>query len=112
MCRPRRRGGGRRSGWRGGVWGLDQTGLSQKAGAVVSDLRIGRDADLRSNLLGERDVDVLLAADLMAAARPSVLVASDETRTALSKSTATGTAASNPDSGPSGRPRSSRRRRA
>ena len=45
-----------------GVWGLDQTGLSQKAGAVVSDLRIGRDADLRSNLLGERDVDVLLAA--------------------------------------------------
>jgi indolepyruvate ferredoxin oxidoreductase len=56
-------------------WGLDQTGLSQKAGAVASDLRIGSDADARSNLLGDGDVDVLLAADLMAATRPSVLLA-------------------------------------
>ncbi|MEW6472811.1 MAG: indolepyruvate ferredoxin oxidoreductase family protein [Actinomycetota bacterium] len=66
-----------------GVWGLDQTGLSQKAGAVVSDLRFGPDADLRSNVLGDGEVDVLLAADLMATARPSVLVATDPTRTAL-----------------------------
>ena len=72
-----------------GVWGLDQTGLSQKAGAVVSDLRIGPDANVRSNLLGDGDVDVLLAADLMAAARPSVLLATDETRTALVASLST-----------------------
>ena len=72
-----------------GVWGLDQTGLSQKAGAVVSDLRIGPDADARSNLLGDGEVDVLLAADLMAAARPSALLAIDETRTALVASVST-----------------------
>ena len=72
-----------------GVWGLDQTGLSQKAGAVVSDLRIGPDADVRSNLLGDGDVDVLLAADLMAAARPSVLLATDQSRTALVASLST-----------------------
>jgi indolepyruvate ferredoxin oxidoreductase len=66
-----------------GAWGLDQTGLSQKAGAVISDLRIGPDAGLRANLLGDHDADLFLAADLMATARPSVLAAADETRTAL-----------------------------
>jgi indolepyruvate ferredoxin oxidoreductase len=55
------------------VWGLDQTGLSQKAGPVVSDLRIGPGAWARSNVLGDDDVDVLLATDLMAAVPPSVL---------------------------------------
>jgi indolepyruvate ferredoxin oxidoreductase len=55
------------------VSGLDQTGLSQKAGPVVSDLRIGPGAADRSNVLGDGEVDVLLAADLMAAVRPSVL---------------------------------------
>jgi indolepyruvate ferredoxin oxidoreductase len=55
------------------VSGLDQTGLSQKAGPVVSDLRIGPGAWERSNLLGNGEVDVLLATDLIAAARPSVL---------------------------------------
>src|SRR5581483_3665066 len=70
-----------------GVWGLDQTGLSQKAGAVVSDVRIGGGADPGSNVLGDGDADVFLAADLMAAARPSVLAAADGTRTALVAST-------------------------
>ena len=55
------------------VSGLDQTGLSQKAGPVVSDLRIGPGAWDRSNVLGDDEVDVLLATDLMAAVRPSVV---------------------------------------
>jgi indolepyruvate ferredoxin oxidoreductase len=55
------------------VWGLDQTGLSQKAGPVISDLRIGPGAADRSNLLVDDQVDVLLAADLLAAAQPEVL---------------------------------------
>ena len=55
------------------VWGLDQTGLSQKAGPVISDLRMGPGAGDRSNVLGDGEVDVLLAADLVAASMPSVI---------------------------------------
>jgi indolepyruvate ferredoxin oxidoreductase len=69
------------------VWGLDQTGLSQKAGAVVSDLRIGAGATTRSNVIGEGEADLLLAADLMAAAQPSVLYATSAQRTAVVGST-------------------------
>ncbi len=70
------------------VWGLDQTGLSQKAGPVVSDLRIGRGAWDRSNVLGEDEIDVLLATDLMAAVRPSVLSGIRSGHTAVIGSTA------------------------
>ncbi|MCU4186800.1 indolepyruvate ferredoxin oxidoreductase family protein [Acidiferrimicrobium sp. IK] len=69
------------------VWGLDQTGLSQKAGPVISDLRMGRGALDRSNVLGEAEVDLLLAADLPAAARSSVLAGLDSGRTAIVAST-------------------------
>jgi indolepyruvate ferredoxin oxidoreductase len=55
------------------VWGLDQTGLSQKAGPVISDLRVGPGAAERSNVLGDGQVDVLVAADLVAASVPAVL---------------------------------------
>jgi indolepyruvate ferredoxin oxidoreductase len=55
------------------VWGLDQTGLSQKAGPVISDIRMGPGAGDRSNVLGDGEVDVLLAADLVAASMPSVV---------------------------------------
>ncbi len=55
------------------VWGLDQTGLSQKAGPVISDLRIGPGAQDRSNVLGTDEVDLLIAADLVAAGAPGVL---------------------------------------
>ena len=46
------------------VHGLDQIGLSQKAGPVVSDLRITRRGRLGSNRLGNRQADLLLAFDL------------------------------------------------
>ncbi len=45
------------------VRGLDQTGMSQKAGPVVSDVRISADAPLPSNKANASSVDVLLAFD-------------------------------------------------
>jgi indolepyruvate ferredoxin oxidoreductase len=63
------------------VWGLDQTGLSQKAGPVISDLRIGPGAGERSNVLGEGEVDLLIAADLVAASVPKVLTSMARGRT-------------------------------
>jgi indolepyruvate ferredoxin oxidoreductase len=47
--------------------GLDQTGLSQKAGPVVSDLRLSTASVPDSNLLGDHSADVLLAFDLLTA---------------------------------------------
>jgi indolepyruvate ferredoxin oxidoreductase len=49
------------------VSGLDQTGLSQKAGPVVSDLRIGGPGPGRAS---RRGVDLVLAFDLLTAAGP------------------------------------------
>ncbi len=71
------------------VWGLDQTGLSQKAGPVISDLRIGPGATDRSNVLGEGEVDLLLAADLVAASVPKVLASMAAGRTTVIGSSAT-----------------------
>ena len=71
------------------VWGLDQTGLSQKAGPVISDLRIGPGAGDRSNVLGEGEVDLLLAADLVAASVPAVLASMATGRTVVVGSSAT-----------------------
>ena len=71
------------------VWGLDQTGLSQKAGPVISDLRIGPGAGERSNVLGEGEVDLLVAADLVAASTPEVLSSMVPGRTAVVGSSAT-----------------------
>ncbi len=48
--------------------GLDQTGLSQKAGPVVSDVRIGATLDHASNKAGRSTTDVLLGFDLLVAA--------------------------------------------
>ena len=70
------------------VWGLDQTGLSQKAGPVISDLRIGPGAGDRSNVLGDGEVDVLVAADLMASSAPAVLGSLAPGRTAVVGSSA------------------------
>jgi indolepyruvate ferredoxin oxidoreductase len=50
------------------VRGLDQTGLSQKAGPVVSDLRISRGAPAASNHAPAAGVDCLLGFDLLVAA--------------------------------------------
>ena len=70
------------------VWGLDQTGLSQKAGPVISDLRVGPGAADRSNVFGEGEVDLLIAADLVAASLPKVLASMTEGRTTVVGSSA------------------------
>ena len=71
------------------VWGLDQTGLSQKAGPVISDLRMGPGAADRSNVLGEDEVDLLIASDLVAASVPNVLASMTQGRTTVVGSSAT-----------------------
>jgi indolepyruvate ferredoxin oxidoreductase len=50
------------------VRGLDQIGLSQKAGPVVSDVHITRAHDSISSRLGSAEADVLLAFDQLVAA--------------------------------------------
>ncbi len=66
-------------GWN--VRGLDQTGLSQKAGPVVSDLRLHREAASDSNLLGEGEADLVVGFDLIVAASERTLAAAEEDRT-------------------------------
>jgi indolepyruvate ferredoxin oxidoreductase len=64
------------------VTGLDQTGLSQKAGPVVSHLRLWNgDPDL-SNAVGDESADLLLALDLLVAAEPKHLARLRADRTA------------------------------
>ncbi len=65
------------------VQGLDQIGLSQKAGPVVSDLRITQDGRSGSNRLGDRQADLLLAFDLLVAASATGLDAADPSRTSV-----------------------------
>ena len=82
------------------VRGLDQIGLSQKAGPVVSDLRLYRSAGAASNRLGEGQADVLLAFDQLGAASPSSLSRADPQRTVVVGSTSqtpTGAMVAHPD---------------
>ncbi|MCH7789936.1 MAG: indolepyruvate ferredoxin oxidoreductase family protein [Acidobacteria bacterium] len=69
------------------VRGLDQTGLSQKAGPVVSDVRLTRDAQTSTNRLGTRQADLLLVFDQLVAASPRGLLTADPIRTAVVGST-------------------------
>jgi indolepyruvate ferredoxin oxidoreductase len=84
------------------VTGLDQTGLSQKAGPVVSHLRLwngGQDvpassaspttppAEGASNAVGEESADLLLALDLLVAADPRHLARATADRTVAVAST-------------------------
>ncbi len=81
------------------VRGLDQTGLSQKAGPVVSDLCISRHAQLGSNKAAAGGVDVLLAFDLLGAATDTQLRGASSDRTIVigsSSSTPTGNMVLNP----------------
>ncbi|MGH3275383.1 MAG: 2-oxoacid:acceptor oxidoreductase family protein, partial [Streptosporangiaceae bacterium] len=55
------------------VTGLDQTGLSQKAGPVVSHLRLWRGHPRESSAVGQESADLLLALDLLVAAEPAHL---------------------------------------
>jgi len=50
------------------VRGLDQTGMSQKAGPVTSDLRFSRSEELPSSRIGNASADVLVALDQLVAA--------------------------------------------
>jgi indolepyruvate ferredoxin oxidoreductase len=73
-------------GWE--VHGLDQTGLSQKAGPVISDVVLGRGSRTTSNLVGESQADVLLGFDALVAASDNSLRAADPDRTVVIASTA------------------------
>ncbi|WP_083914482.1 indolepyruvate ferredoxin oxidoreductase family protein [Ilumatobacter nonamiensis] len=80
--------------------GLDQTGLSQKAGPVVSDLRLSTGRTPESNLLGDGTADVLLAFDLVTAATRRTLEACGADRTVVVGSTSptpTGSMIGRPD---------------
>ena len=61
--------------------GLDQTGLAQKGGPVVSDVRIFSDAGERSNKATTAGVDGYLGFDLLGAASPKNLFTADPRRT-------------------------------
>ena len=63
------------------VRGLDQTGLSQKAGPVVSDIRLSRTNPRPSNNATAGAVDVLIAFDLLVAAGDTCLAGLSPERT-------------------------------
>jgi indolepyruvate ferredoxin oxidoreductase len=69
------------------VTGLDQTGLSQKAGPVVSHLRLWHGSPGASSAVGEESADLLLALDLLVAAEPRHLIRMTADRTATVAST-------------------------
>jgi indolepyruvate ferredoxin oxidoreductase len=61
--------------------GLDQTGLAQKGGAVISDVRIG-DTSIEGGIRASTgSIDVLLGLDPLGAAEAATLAACDPTRT-------------------------------
>ncbi len=70
------------------VWGLDQTGLSQKGGPVVSDLKIGA-APQKTSKVSAGGADLYLGFDLLVAADPNNLAKADPGRTIAVVSTST-----------------------
>ncbi len=82
-------------GWE--IHGLDQTGLSQKAGPVVSDIIMTR-SGTASNLVGDGQADVVLGFDgLVAAADGTIGATGPDTATFVSANqTPTGRMVSNP----------------
>ncbi len=69
------------------VRGLDQIGLSQKAGTVVGDLRLKRIGGPATARLGNSQADVIVAFDLLVAASAAGLDVADPTRTMVVGST-------------------------
>ena len=61
--------------------GLDQTGMSQKAGPVVSHVRIGPADSVSGNRLGEGEADAVLAFDVLGAVTPANLARMSPDRT-------------------------------
>jgi len=62
-------------------YGLDQTGLAQKGGPVVSDVRIARDPIEGSNKASAGAADLILGFDVLGAANPKNLLVADAART-------------------------------
>jgi indolepyruvate ferredoxin oxidoreductase len=62
-------------------YGLDQTGLAQKGGPVVSDVRIARDPIEGSNKASAGTADLILGFDVLGAANPRNLLVADPART-------------------------------
>ena len=84
------------------VRGLDQTGLSQKAGPVISDLRLSRSGPRASNLVSEAGADVILAFDLLVGANARTMHAAGVKRTIMVGSTSetpTGSMVGHPEKG-------------
>ncbi len=82
------------------VRNLDQTGLSQKAGPVVSDVKISRRPLKRANKLGEGECDLYLGCDILVAASRQNLAVARPSRTVAVVSTgrvATGAMITDPD---------------
>jgi indolepyruvate ferredoxin oxidoreductase len=71
------------------VRGLDQTGLSQKAGVVVSDLQITTNSAAPTNKATNGTVDVFIAFDLLGAASDAQLSGASFDRTVVVGSTST-----------------------
>ena len=67
---------------------LDQTGLAQKGGAVVSDVRFSRTGQAPTNKLGAGECDLYLGCDLLVAADPKNLTVTAVDRTVAVVSTA------------------------
>ncbi len=63
------------------IVGVDQTGLSQKGGPVVSHLRFFAGQASGANLIGAGDADCYLGLDLLVAADPKNLTRADPERT-------------------------------
>jgi len=70
------------------AFGLDQTGLAQKGGPVISDVRIARDRIEGSNKASTGAADLLLGFDVLGAANPKNLLVADSERTVAVVSTA------------------------
>lgn len=63
------------------VRALDQTGLAQKGGAVVSDITVSREPIEQGSKAIAGDCDLYLGCDLLVAAEPRYLAAADPART-------------------------------
>lgn len=63
------------------VWGLDQTGLSQKGGPVVSDVKVFSTQREVSNKIAAGGSDLYLGFDLLVATDPNNLAKADPQRT-------------------------------
>jgi len=84
------------------AYGLDQTGLAQKGGPVVSDVRISRSPIEGSNKASGGGADLLLGLDVLGAANPRNLAVADPGRTVAVLNTAARTSGSTFDEVPKG----------